>query len=305
MKKLFILALSLLLFASLLVSCSDNETVEDNGSKESLKTDSSTEQPDKKDEIPEGEYALTVEEEHKGLLYEPLKKSYKAGEKVIVKTHILMDASVVVKLNGESVGPQKSVKDENGRFIYNEQEFIMPPQNSVLSLTVGGGMLAPPTYNLTFEPEKDCVRLFEDTFSGEYTAGETIKISSSVDILDAEILLKLNGVKIEETDYGEWQFVMPSEDATVKAYLIGTSWGDDWHYLNIEDRDGILRTIADNYYREGERVTLYSNVLLYLDADCEINVLDYLYMESEGIYEYKFIMPRNDVTLKISEYKEK
>ena len=190
MKKLFILALSLLLFASLLVSCSDNETVEDNGSRESLKTDSSTEQPDQKDEIPKGEYVLTVEEEHKNLLYEPLKKSYKAGEKVIVKTHIIMDASVVVKLNGESIGPQKSVKDENGRFIYNEQEFIMPPQNSVLSLTVGGGMLVLPTYNLTFEPEKDCVRLFEDTFSGEYTAGETIKISSSMDILDAEILLK-------------------------------------------------------------------------------------------------------------------
>ena len=359
MKKLLIFILSFI-FVFMLVACDDEV-------------------------VPEGEYTLSVEGEN-SLLYEPLKSSYKAGEKVIVKTNILMDASVQVRLNGERIVGKELIEDENGHYLYNQSEFVMPAQNSVLSLTVSGGMLPAPAYEVTLldhdklvvnsidgEYEKnqaieihtstenvlikingvalaekpqavngegqevlyykstftmpkgdvtvevayaepplytlsyrgydgDVLNIFDNSFGKQYAHGDVVKLFGEYDILDAEILLKANGIKIEEIDYGEWQFTMPAEDVTVCAYLINTSWGENWHYLNVEDREGMLNQIADRYYKEDDTVELYATTLLNIEIKSgTIADLEYEYISSgKSRYRYTFTMPKSDVTIKVS-----
>lgn len=72
------------------------------------------------------------------LLAEPLKKSYAAGETVTVKIGLIMDADVVVKLNGTTLR-QTSVR-ENDRYSHNECTFAMPDKDSTLELRISGGM---------------------------------------------------------------------------------------------------------------------------------------------------------------------
>ena len=44
-----------------------------------------------------------------------------------------MDGNAVAKLNGENPISKRLISDENGRYTYYENEFVMPAKNSVLS----------------------------------------------------------------------------------------------------------------------------------------------------------------------------
>lgn len=85
-------------------------------------------------------YSLTVECEN-GLLYEPLGKSYNAGETVTVKTHIVCDAVLVATINGAPL--QHTPVSENGTYTHWEFTFIMPNKESILELKTKDGILPP------------------------------------------------------------------------------------------------------------------------------------------------------------------
>ena len=109
MKKIFILILSFI-FVIMLVSCSEEA-------------------------IPEGEYLLSVEAESHAL-YEPLKRSYKAGETIVVKTDLVTDTDEYVELNGAKPISSSVVKDENGKYIYNQYIFTMPAKAPCLKSSI-------------------------------------------------------------------------------------------------------------------------------------------------------------------------
>ncbi|MBE6673787.1 MAG: hypothetical protein E7596_01625 [Ruminococcaceae bacterium] len=251
------------------------------------------------------EYYLNVQDE-RDLLQNNIIGYYKIGAEIEIH---LNTGNVLLFLNEFPLDLSlEEVLDENNQVLYYKQAIKMPDRQSTLRVEPGEPL--PSLHNLVFIDETP-YKMFETDYSGEYAAGEKITITSNSDVLDAEVILKANGIKIEEIGYDQWQFIMPHKDVTIKAYLINTSWGDNWHYLNVEDKELLLVAgvfydrlgVVDGYYQEEETITLYSRALLILEADCEINVLDYLYIESRGIYEYKFIMPEQDITLKISQLK--
>ena len=79
------------------------------------------------------EYRLTVYDSD-GYLVEPLQDTYRAGERVIVKTTVIFDADLIVYLDGVSLGGATWVTD------HNEFYFVMPAHNADLTFEIKGGI---------------------------------------------------------------------------------------------------------------------------------------------------------------------
>lgn len=341
-----------------------------------------------KDKIPEGEYELTVvEEDYISILCEPLKKSYKPGETVIVKTGIICDAGVKVTLNGEKAISHELVEDENGRYSHHEWKFIMPAKHSYLKLEIVGfspvleygitvndklnailndleGQLycngekviirsmrndlifettpnvkisapeliknenggfshyeysfkmpsddltinvdlspnEPTLWDFSFNDHTGIENLFITDFMEEYAEGDVIEIDVNPDALieDRGIILKANGVLVEGKN--EWCVLMPSKPLKIDAYLINSSFGENWKYLNIIDKDDLLANFADGYYQVGKRVVVYTDYLIDIISEDGIQIDGLCVDDGEGIVEYiySFEMPNSDLTVEIT-----
>ena len=166
--------------------------------------------------IPEGEYLLSVEAESHAL-YEPLKRSYKAGETIVVKTDLVTDTDEYVELNGAKPISSSVVKDENGRYIYNQYIFTMPAKSSLLEIKYKEGMGI--GYNVTLnDPDGYII----NRVGGMKMAGGTYEIHAT----RSDIIVNINGVPIAENPeavrnsdgeilYYMWSFKMPKEDITI------------------------------------------------------------------------------------------
>lgn len=81
----------------------------------------------------DAEYRLTVYDPD-GVLEEPLQETYRAGERVTVKTAIIADLGISAYLDGVSLGSATWLTD------YNEFYFVMPAHHAELTFTFSGGM---------------------------------------------------------------------------------------------------------------------------------------------------------------------
>ena len=91
-------------------------------------------------------YSVTVEGGDK-FLYENLSRKYKEGEQVVVKTHMLTDVSLIVYVNGKSLGSEKAIKTGD-RYTHWEYYFTMPSEDVTITFEVKDGFL-PPTLSST------------------------------------------------------------------------------------------------------------------------------------------------------------
>ena len=341
--------------------------------------------------IPEGEYELTVVEDYPSILCEPLKKSYKPGETVIVKTSLVYDASYRLTINGEKAIKHELVQDENGRYSHYEWEFTMPSKNSIIEVQWHSGMddyyykltindpdnlvinsfpseiadcdtveintlrsdlyfvtspvinienpkavknshgeilyyswsFEMPAHDLTINVEVSMYEpilwdfefvnhtgidnMFLTEFQEEYAEGETIEIGVNPDLLieDRGIILKANGVLIEESGIYEWTVAMPSEPLKIDAYLINASFGENWKYLNVIDKNGLLAQAADGYYQVGSRVVIYTDYVIDIICEDGVQINGLCVDEGEGVteYIYSFEMINQDLTIEISNRK--
>ena len=80
------------------------------------------------------EHKLTVQDPT-GYIIEPLQETYRAGEKVTVKTVILYDVDLIAYLDGVSLGIESEVKTGD-TYTHWEFYFVMPDHNAVLSFKV-------------------------------------------------------------------------------------------------------------------------------------------------------------------------
>lgn len=266
MKKYLIMLLLLMTSMLLFVACENSDTVLNENISEA-----STNQGVNSEKRPSNnEYELTIEG-RKELLYESPRKAYKAGSRIFIKTVIIMDANAVVKLNGEAPVSKRLVQDENGHYLYNEHEFIMPEKNSVLSLSVSGGMgvleysiTVKDKYNDLYEQPKDF-----------YAPGETVIVKTQL-ICDAEVVVELNGAKplkkriVSGEDgvylYEEWEFLMPAKDSVVNVF---SRPGMDAIYYEIDviDYDNLVINQLSGMYAHGESFEVHS-----MHSDLEITV---------------------------------
>ena len=88
---------------------------------------------------PGEKYSLTAGEGADFLL-EPLPAAARAGERILFRTDILMDADIVAYLNGERL-PAYTPVQEDGWFVAWEFAFTMPAEDAVIDLKVEGGLL--------------------------------------------------------------------------------------------------------------------------------------------------------------------
>ncbi len=83
-------------------------------------------------------YSVTVEDDE--FLYEKLNDKYKEGEQVVVKTEILLDASITVYVNGESIGMGQAI-ETGDEYTHWEYYFTMPSEDVVIRLEITDGFL--------------------------------------------------------------------------------------------------------------------------------------------------------------------
>jgi len=264
MKKVFIVMLVLIITVLLASACGKDNLDESNDAEESNKGDLNESMPQN------GEYSLTVEGDS-NLLYEPLEKSYKAGEHIFVKTVLVMDANATVKLNGEPPASKRLVQDKDGRYLYNEHEFVMPAKDSVVSLSVTGGM-GVLSHSLTVTGEQE--NLYEPP-KALYEPGERVTVKTHL-ICDAEVVVELNGAKPHSRQlvtgedgryiYEEWEFIMPDKDSVISIY---TRPGMDAIYYDVDvvDPDNLVINQLSGMYARGEGFHVNS-----LHSDLEITV---------------------------------
>lgn len=172
----------------------------------------------KENKIPDGEYALAVEDE--SILYEPLKESYKPGEKIIVKTHTICDGTVSVTLNGKKELKKEFCKDENNNY-YHEWEFIMPEKDSILEFQYHSGM-DDIYYSITIEDDEEVVI---NSFPNIIAGSDTLEIHTSrldvefttTPVIDVDEYKEIKNQK-GEVLYYSWSFVMPESDLKIEVH---------------------------------------------------------------------------------------
>lgn len=171
------------------------------------------------------EYSLTVVDPS-NLLIEPLKDNYKAGETVIVKVNILMDADVIAYLDGQNIGKYEVI-ETNGEYTHWEFHFTMPDHDATLTFEIKDGFL--PNENDGFLPKEgneynltviDPSNLLVEPLKASYKASEIVTVKVDI-LMDAYVVVYLDGQPCEENvtdgnyDYWEFYFIMPDHDATL------------------------------------------------------------------------------------------
>lgn len=84
-------------------------------------------------------YSVTVEGGDE-FLYEDLSRKYNEGEQVVVKTNIILDMSLTVYVNGESIGTGKAIKTGD-EYTHWEYYFTMPSEDVTITFEEKDGML--------------------------------------------------------------------------------------------------------------------------------------------------------------------
>ncbi len=173
----------------------------------------------------DGKYKLTVVDEYDMFIGE-LSSYYAAGDTVVVKTGLVMDANVVVELNGAKPQKHFTAKDENGRYSHTEWEFVMPAKDSVLEISISSGMDAI-CYHVGLN---DPNNLVINDLVGAYSLGEAVKIktqtskfeNSYISFNANKVYVKYEGETKNESGeilYCVWSFIMPNENVTVSTVL--------------------------------------------------------------------------------------
>ena len=199
----------------------------------------------------------------------------------------------------------KIIKNSNGEILYYSWKFEMPASD--LTIRIEKSMYEPTLWDFELLNHTGIDNLFSNQFEEEYAEGETIEICVNPDALieDYGIILKVNGVLVEQQDNYQWRVHMPSEPLKIDAYLINASFGENWKYLNVIDKNGLLEVVADGYYQVGNRVVLYTNYIIdiILEDGVQIDGLCVDEGEGETEYIYSFEMINSDLTIEISNKK--
>ena len=140
-----------------------------------------------------------------------VKDRYAEGEKVRLKTYIVMDASPIVTVDGERLSPDL---DEN-EYEYLVYTFIMPAHDVTVSYTLGGSDMMMLPFQITYDGY-GVIDGIDAAYPGEAV---TLKVGM---VFDKITEVYVNGEKIQQvdgpdSDFLYFSFVMPYEDVTVRV----------------------------------------------------------------------------------------
>lgn len=84
-------------------------------------------------------YILTIVDEYDGFFDKPTEEYFTAGTVITLRCYPIMDADLVMYINGERYGIQKAVRGDDGEYVW-EYSFIMPAKNVTVTFQTSGGM---------------------------------------------------------------------------------------------------------------------------------------------------------------------
>jgi hypothetical protein len=215
-----------------------------------------------------------VEYANKGAFIDA-KDTYAAGERVELKTYIVMDASPTVTVDGERLSPRVDGYD------YLVYTFTMPAHDVKVEFSLGGSDMMAMRYQIVYEGGK---LQFQDPQEWAYP-GETVTLMLHP-VFDKITEVFVNGEPVQQvsgpdSDLLYFSFVMPTEDVTVTVTsrnisavepvlkvdyytkTVATDPGDgeeEGYYELVLYDDGEEKLLLEEYVNGGtadERVTRY------------------------------------------------
>lgn len=144
-------------------------------------------------------------------IFVDVKDRYAAGERVVLKTYVVMDASPIVTVDGERLSPDLSNED----YRYIVYSFTMPDHDVKVDYSLGGSDME--RIGCRIEYEGDAMRVLDpvyDAYPGETVMlkmGLIFDVSTDV-FVDGESVLQVDG---PDSDYLYFAFTMPDHDVVV------------------------------------------------------------------------------------------
>lgn len=84
-------------------------------------------------------YKVTIVDKYNEFIDKPNREYFVAGMVITIHCYPIMDADLVMYINGERIGIQKSVKTNDGDYIW-EYSFTVPEEDIVVTFGMSGGM---------------------------------------------------------------------------------------------------------------------------------------------------------------------
>ena len=148
-----------------------------------------------------------------------LKSRYAEGEKVRLKTYIVMDATPTVTVDGERLSP------ELDGYEYLVYTFIMPAHDVTVTYSLGGSDMMMMPFRITYDGY-GVIDKIESAYPGE-----TVMLKVGL-VFDKITDVYVNDEKIQQVngpdeDFLYFAFEMPYEDVTVRVESRNISVVDD------------------------------------------------------------------------------
>jgi hypothetical protein len=84
-------------------------------------------------------YKVTIVDKHNEFIDKPNREYFVAGMTITIHCYPIMDADLVMYINGKRIGIQHSVEGEDGYYIW-EYSFTVPEEDIVVTFEMSGGM---------------------------------------------------------------------------------------------------------------------------------------------------------------------
>ncbi len=251
-NRYLLILLSLLLAAALLlVGCKKNTET----------ADAQTEEDDPLGPDDTPTYRIDFGD-HKGAFID-VDDRYAAGDEVVLKTYLVMDASPVVTADGERLVPE--VSDDDRYLLYT---FTMPAHDVAVTYTLGGSDMMR-QFSITYAG--DTLRVIDPVYTASPNDIVTIRLGLIFDVVTE---VRVNGRNAKQVDgpdssYLYFEFEMPAEDVTVEIASNNISVVDGEPIIMVDYYETALGEVEDGGEDE------YYELVLYDDQNGELLLVEY------------------------------
>ena len=137
------------------------------------------------------------------------KDAYAAGERVDLRTYIVMDATPTVTVDGERLSPRVD------GYEYLVYSFTMPAHDVKVEFSLGGSDMMALKYRIEYDNEAGLVNPIHEAFPGE-----PVTLQMHI-VFDKITNVYANGAPVQQTDGPDsdclyYTFIMPSEDVYIE-----------------------------------------------------------------------------------------
>ena len=187
-----------------------------------------------------------------------------AGDEVVLKTYIVMDATPVVTVDGERLSPD--VSDDYRYLLYT---FIMPAHDVEVTYSISGSDMI---RQFSIAYEGDTLRVIDPVYRATPHDIVTVKLGMIFDVVTE---VRVNGKNAEQVDgpdsgYLYFEFEMPEEDVTVEIASNNISVVDGEPIIMVDYYETAVAAVGDDGAENG-----YYELVLYDDQNGDLLLVEY------------------------------